>query len=33
LAQQFIDLYNSKYSEVVIPNLAIKAQPSQNALF
>jgi uncharacterized protein YecE (DUF72 family) len=33
LAQQFIDLYNSKYSDATIPNLAIKEQPSQDSLF
>jgi uncharacterized protein YecE (DUF72 family) len=33
LAQQFIDLYNQKHGDTAIPNLAIKQQPSQNALF
>ncbi|WOI36408.1 DUF72 domain-containing protein [Alteromonas sp. CI.11.F.A3] len=33
LAQQFIDLYNQKFHEVAIPNLALKQQPNQNTLF
>ena len=33
LAQQFIDLYNKKFNEAALPNLALKQQPNQNTLF
>jgi len=33
LAQQFVDLYNNSSPASSLPNLAIKAQPSQDSLF
>lgn len=33
LAQQFIDMYNQRFADTPLPNLSIKQQPTQDALF